>query len=80
MPNFVWHCKPTENAKVIAEWSDGNVLACEKECGKGRVVLLNLYPVSTRVVIVGLDKEGDGRIFVVVVLVLFSLYFFFFSD
>lgn len=61
MPNFVWNCKPTEDTKVIAEWSDGNVLACEKEVGKGRIVFLNLYPVSTKVVIVGLEKDCDGH-------------------
>lgn len=59
----MWNCKATEGTKVIAEWNDGTVLACEKECGKGRVVFLNLYPVTTNVVIVGLEKEGDGRIF-----------------
>ena len=60
--NFVWNCKANDESKVLAEWSDGNPLACERECGRGRILFLNVYPVSTRVVIVGLDKECDGRI------------------
>jgi len=61
-PNFVWNCKAIANTRVIAEWDDGTILACERDCGLGRVLFLNLYPVSTRVVVVGIDKECDGHI------------------
>jgi hypothetical protein len=61
-PNFVWNCTVQPGAKVLAEWHDGTVLACERFVGSGRILFLNLYPVSTRVVVVGLDKEGDGHI------------------
>lgn len=61
-PNFAWNCALADDAKLIAEWSDGTILACERKVGKGRVLFLNLYPVSTRVVIVGLERDSDGHI------------------
>jgi len=62
-PNFVWNCTPVGDTKVLAEWDDGTVLACERKVGRGRILFLNLYPVSTRVVVVGLDKDCDGHTF-----------------
>jgi len=59
--NFVWNCKVNDEAKVIAEWSDGSLLACERKVGRGQILFLNLYPVSTRVVIVGLERDCDGH-------------------
>jgi len=61
-PNFVWNCKAIADTQLIVSWDDDSILACERTCGKGKIVFLNCYPVSTRVVVVGLDKDTDGHI------------------